>query len=284
MSQESHSLQNLLSQASHALTCAGIDDARREARLLASWSLGMDLSGLLTRTAMNDDELRRFEKAVTRRVEREPLAMIVEQTGFWTLDLLVSPATLVPRGDTETLIESLLRLRPERQAPRRILDFGTGTGCLLLAALSEYPQAFGIGIDRSNEAAALARRNAERNGLSARAAFVTGDWAQALAGTFDIILSNPPYIETDDIAGLMPEVSQYEPKRALDGGADGLTAYRALMAAFPKLLATDGIAIVELGQGQAASVSKLAVEAGLQIRDIRRDLGGIERALAVTHD
>ena len=162
--------------------------------------------------------------------------------------------------------------------PWEMLDLGTGTGCLLLAALHEFPAAFGIGIDLVPAAAHLAARNAAALGLADRAAFLVADWAAPLAGQFDLILSNPPYIPTPDLAGLMPEVVGHEPSSALDGGADGLTAYRRIIARLPALLAPGGVAVLELGIGQADDVAALAVAAGLSA-DVRDDLAGIPRAL-----
>ncbi|MBU6426457.1 MAG: peptide chain release factor N(5)-glutamine methyltransferase, partial [Rhodospirillales bacterium] len=194
---------------------------------------------------------------------------------FWGLDFLTSPATLIPRPDTETLVAAALEHRP---APSTILDLGTGTGCLLLACLHEYPGAFGVGVDLNPHATRLARRNAQRLGLGNRAAFLTGSWAGALNHRFDLVLSNPPYIESADIAGLMPEVAAYEPAAALDGGADGLGAYVAILADLGRILAPDGTAVLELGAGQAKSVCELGFTAGLEY-SLHRDLSGVERAI-----
>jgi release factor glutamine methyltransferase len=196
----------------------------------------------------------------------------------------VSDATLVPRADSETLIECLLALRPDRDAALRSLDLGTGTGCLLLAALSEYPRAWGVGIDLSPQACDLAAANAGANGLAARSAFLCGSWTDALSpGTarFDLVLSNPPYIPSADIAGLMPEVARFEPRRALDGGRDGLDAYRIILSRLPTLLAPDGIAILELGAGQLDPVRAIVDEEKLAFISARADLGGVARAVAL---
>ncbi|HVY15447.1 MAG TPA: peptide chain release factor N(5)-glutamine methyltransferase [Rhodopila sp.] len=257
---------------------AGIaDDPRREARLLLAHALGVPATELIrdpNRPVPPDP----FRALLARRAAREPMALILGHQGFWTLDLCVSPATLIPRADSETVVGAVLK---ERQAPpARILDLGTGTGCLLLALLSEYPDAIGIGIDRSPAAAALARRNAGLNGLSDRSYFVAGDWTDPLDGRFDVVVSNPPYIPAGDIAGLMPEVAQHEPRSALDGGPDGCDAYRTILPRLGAILAPDGLAVLELGAGQAATVAALAAGLGLDTR-VHQDLAGIDRALVL---
>ena len=263
-----------LRDATLALREAGFDNPALEARLLVAHALGVahnDLIGLA-----REPDPRHLAPLLARRLAHEPMALILGHQGFWTLDFEVSPATLIPRADSETLIEAALACHP---GARRILDLGTGTGCLLLAALSEYPAAWGLGIDRVPQAAALAARNARHNALDTRAAFVCGDWADAIEGRFDLVLSNPPYIPTADIAGLMPEVMGHEPGSALDGGADGLDAYRTLMARLPDLMAEGGTAIFELGIGQAEAVGALAGAAGFAPPALRCDLGGIARAI-----
>jgi release factor glutamine methyltransferase len=270
----------LLCQGAATLRAAGIEEARAEARLLLGHVLGLDAAGLLARRH-EAVEAAPFHAAIARRAAREPLAYITGRQGFWTLDLAVSPATLIPRADSESLVEAALAALPDRDAGLSVLDLGTGTGCLLLAILAERPNAFGVGVDLAPEAAALARANARATGLGARAAFLAGDWAGALAGRFDLVLSNPPYIESADISALMPEVAAHEPARALDGGADGLAAYRRLAAQLPGLLGPGGIAVLELGQGQRAAVSALMAGAELVVLGCRADLNGVDRALVV---
>jgi release factor glutamine methyltransferase len=218
---------------------------------------------------------------LARRIAHEPLALITGHREFWSLDFAVSGATLIPRPDSETLIEAALVALPDRTRVRRVLDLGTGTGCLLLAALREYPVSFGIGTDRSAAACLLARSNAAMLGMDNRSAIVCADWAAPLAGRFELILCNPPYIATDDLPGLMPEVARFEPASALDGGPDGLSAYRRIVPDLPRLLAPDGIAILELGLGQAAAVGALADGVDLVART-RADLAGIPRALLLS--
>jgi release factor glutamine methyltransferase len=254
---------DILARATATLRAAGLESPRREARWLWEHAAG-------------DGEV--FAGLITRRAAREPLAYLLGHQEFWTLDLAVSPATLIPRPDSETLIAAALAARPDRAAVRRILDLGTGAGCLLLAALTEYKDAFGVGVDIVPEAAALAGRNAVATGLAGRSAFLCADWAAALAGRFDLVLANPPYIESATIAGLMPEVARHEPRRALDGGADGLDACRAVLAALPGLLERGGVAVLELGVGQAGPVAALARSAGFCDPALRHDLAGIARA------
>jgi len=273
-----------LCQAGQRLRAAAIEAPRQEARILLAAAMGCTESDLLRdpRAPVADDAASRFGAMLRRRLAHEPMAYVTGRCGFWTLDLAVSPATLIPRADTETLVEAALDQFPDRRAVRRVLDLGTGTGALLLAVLSEFPDAFGIGTDRVPQAAALAEANARRTGLRDRAAFVAADWAAPLAGRFDLVLSNPPYIPGGDIPGLMPEVARHEPVSALDGGADGLDAYRAIAAALPALLAPGGRAILELGQGQGDAVAALATAAGIAVFGTRPDLGGIDRALVLS--
>jgi release factor glutamine methyltransferase len=258
------------------LAAAGIADARREARLLAAHVLGAG-PGVLPDSDATIDAAR-YEGLVLRRAGREPLAFITGRQAFWTLDLAVAPCTLIPRADSETLVEAALKMFPARGKVTSILDLGTGTGALLLAALSEFPGAFGVGTDISPAAAALAARNARANGLAGRAAFLAGAWGEAIDARFDLVLCNPPYIASGEIGGLMPEVRRHEPLRALDGGGDGLEAYRAVGQALPALLRDGGAAILELGLGQAESVRGLAEAAGLHYLGAERDLAGIPRA------
>ncbi|ACI49939.1 protein-(glutamine-N5) methyltransferase, release factor-specific [Gluconacetobacter diazotrophicus PA1 5] len=272
-------IASLLAWAAGRLAAAGLDHPRREARLLMAHVLRTDLAGLLARSAMDAAEHRSFVALVARRAAHEPMAYITGRAGFWSLDLETAPATLIPRADSETLVEALLAQRPDRGAVRTILDLGTGTGCLLLAALSEYPDAWGLGVDIDPDAAHLAARNARRTGLRDRCAMLAADWSTAIAGRFDVVFSNPPYIPRADLAGLMPDVRDHEPARALDGGTDGLDAYRLLTGALPSLLAHGGIAIFEIGIGQERSMPDLARQAGLDIVGIRTDLGGIPRAV-----
>ena len=272
-----------LCQAGQRLRGAAIEAPRLEARRLLAHVLGTTEEALLRdpRAAVPADKAAHFAALLARRVAREPFAYLTGRVGFWTLELEVSPATLIPRADSETLVEAALAACPDKGAARRVLDLGTGTGALLLAVLSEFPAASGVGIDIKPAAVALAERNAARLGLKDRARFLAGDWAAALTGRFDLVLCNPPYIESAAIAGLMPEVARHEPASALDGGADGLSAYRRIIADLPRLLAPRGLAVLELGQGQQAAVEALGKAAGFRPEACSADLGGVPRALVL---
>jgi release factor glutamine methyltransferase len=269
--------QHALNLAASTLAEAGIEAPRRDARLLLAHLLGLPPRALPPENAAVAET--RLRAALARRAAREPLAFITGTQGFWTLELEVAPTTLIPRADSETLIEVALAVFPDRGSVTSVLDLGTGTGCLLLAALSEFPGAFGVGVDRVPAAAALAARNAARLGLAGRAAFLASHWAGALAAQFDLVLCNPPYIETAAIPGLMAEVACHEPASALDGGADGLQGYAALMPTLARLLSPRGAAILELGAGQAPAAAALAQTAGFSRLSTHVDLGGVERAL-----
>jgi release factor glutamine methyltransferase len=261
------------------LRLAGIDNPRLEARLLLAHVLGTSQAELLRdRSAQVEPNI--FAILIYRRAAREPLALILGKREFWSLNIAVSSATLIPRPDSETLIEAAVAAFADRPPPARVLDLGTGTGCLLLAALAEFPASFGIGVDRAPAAVVLAADNASRLGMAERAAFLRGDWADALNARFDLILCNPPYIPSAAIAGLMPEVARHEPRSALDGGADGLDVYRCLLPDLHRLLSTQGVAVVELGAGQAGAVAKMAQDAGFATAQ-RQDLSGIARALVL---
>ena len=260
-----------------AKAAAALGD-RREARLVVAAALGLDPAAAFGWPERSVDEAGRARAAefVRRRAAGEPLSRLRGTREFWSLDFALSPETLDPRPETETVVAAALETIPARGAPLRLLDLGTGTGCLLLALLSELPGAWGVGIDRQAGAAATARQNAAALGLASRACFVAGDWGAGLAGEFDLIVSNPPYIATGEITTLPAEV-RHDPRRALDGGPDGLDAYRALAPDLARLLR--GIAVIELGAGQAPAVSAIMRAAGLDVRATRSDLAGIDRCL-----
>lgn len=266
------------------LAAAGVAEARREARLVVALAMGVEPAVTLGWPGRTLDAAAaaRLADLGARRAAREPYARLAGRRPFWTLDLALSPATLDPRPDSETLVEAALALLPDRRSTLRLVDFGTGSGCLLLALLSELPEAWGLGIDILPGAVAIARRNAAASGLAGRAAFAVGNWGEALGGTVDVIVANPPYICSQAIDSLAPEVARYEPRVALDGGEDGLAAYRRLAGDTARLLRSGGVGLYELGEGQAATVARLMTGAGLAVREVRRDLAGIERVLIVT--
>ena len=266
---------------------AGIESAETDARLLMAHALGIDRAELIANgeRALKPDEIEAIEALAARRLRHEPVARIFGRKEFWSLSLHVGPAVLVPRPETETVVEAALdavvhdALRMEKP---RILDIGTGSGALLLALLSELPNATGIGTDISTAALDIARANAERNDLAGRCTFIGCDIAAGLQGPFDLIVSNPPYVARGDIASLAPEVRDYDPALALDGGVDGLDGYRAIAADTRRLMAPGGRLIVELGAGQEAAVRALFTKAGLTVAAARDDLAGIPRALSAS--
>jgi release factor glutamine methyltransferase len=277
-----------IATARHALADrfrqAGIDSAETDARLLMARALGIDRAELIANgeRALTLEQTKAIDALAERRLKHEPVARIFGRKEFWSLSLQISPAVLVPRPETETVIEAALdavvhdALQMERL---RILDIGTGSGALLLALLSELPNATGTGTDISTAALDVARGNAERSGLATRCTFVACDIAAGVRGPFDLIVSNPPYVAHGEIASLAPEVRDYDPALALDGGADGLNGYRAIAAQARGLLAPGGMLIVELGMGQEAAVRALFTKAGLTVGAARHDLAGIPRAL-----
>ncbi|EPY00796.1 peptide chain release factor N(5)-glutamine methyltransferase [Magnetospirillum fulvum] len=274
-------LGEALREGGRRLGLAGIDTATFDARLLLAEVTGFaaPMVSLRGETVMEPEAASRFEALLIRREGREPMSHILGRRGFWTLDLAVTAATLDPRPDTETLVEAVLAEVRDRKAPLRLLDFGTGSGCILLALLSELPASIGLGIDASRDALAVAIGNADSCGLSPRAQFRLGDWGQGIGGRFDVIVSNPPYIPEAEIDTLAPEVARFEPRSALSGGADGLECYRRLIPDIARLLSPRGVAALEVGQGQAAAVAALMEDAGLGRIVLRCDLGGIERCV-----
>jgi release factor glutamine methyltransferase len=270
-----------LGEVALALANAGFDEPRPRARRLLAIALEMSPEEVFARLdrMLAEAEGRCVASVLRRALAHEPPSRIRGCREFWGLDFALSPDTLDPRPETETIVDAVLARLPERNRPYRLLDLGTGTGCLLSALLSELPGARGIGVDRAFGAAATARANAEHLDLGDRARFIVGDWAAALGSGFDAIVANPPYIATGDIARLPREVRQYDPVLALDGGADGLEAYRAIAGDLPRLLDRDGTFACEIGLGQAACVAEILAGQGLVVEEIAPDLAGIPRCI-----
>jgi release factor glutamine methyltransferase len=262
------------------LRAAGIESPELDGRILVGHALGLDHTGLAAaeKQELSAAVVSKIEVLAARRLAREPVSRIVGEKEFWGHSFIVTPAVLVPRPETETVVELALSL-VDRAAVLRIVDLGTGSGAILLALLSELPHARGIGIDISADALDVARANAQRLGLAQHADFALRDFA-AIDGTFDLVVSNPPYIPSGDIAQLAPEVREHDPQAALDGGTDGLAAYRAIAVAARHLLAPAGHLVVEIGAGQEMAIGALFAHSGLAIKATRHDLSGIPRALA----
>jgi release factor glutamine methyltransferase len=261
----------------------GIDTPELDARILVGHGLGLDHAGLAAAEAreLSVEEETAITALTQRRLAREPVARIIGCKEFWSLKLGIDAATLVPRPETETVVEAALaaiEARGARAQTLRIADLGTGSGAILLALLSELPNAFGVGTDASHVALTVARDNARRLGLT-RARFVACDVAAALRGRFDVIVCNPPYIASGEISDLAPEVRDFDPRGALDGGPDGLDFYRAIAESAPALLSPRGVLVVELGSGQASPVAALFAAAGLASLPPRPDLTNVPRAL-----
>lgn len=263
---------------------SGLDEPVIESRVLVGFVLGGGPERVLADrdNTLTTDQASLLADLLSQRCHWVPMAHIVGMREFWSLPFKVTPATLVPRPDSETIVEAALDHAPP--LPERILDLGTGTGCLLLAVLSEWPDATGVGVDASADALNVAQENAQSLNLSGRVRMVHADWTQpnwvdALDGPFDVVISNPPYIPTRDIEDLESEVKNHDPMSALDGGASGLDAYRILTGAMPDLLRPGGIVVFEVGIGQASDVAKMLTENGLDVLEQRTDLGGILRAV-----
>jgi release factor glutamine methyltransferase len=263
-----------MTRAGDALRAASLRIDRLDAEVLLADLLGVARMELLLRQDLAVD-VAAFAARVDRRASGEPVAYITGHREFWSLDLVVTSDVLIPRPDSETLVEAAVDVFPA-DAPITVLDLGTGSGALLLAALSHFGNAVGVGVDRSSAAAAVAAGNARRLGLGHRAMFVVGDWGAAIDAQFDLILTNPPYVEAD--APLARDVRDHEPAAALFAGADGMDAYRVLVPALPALLAPGGCVALEIGATQADAVTALAADAGLAAT-LHRDLAGLPRCL-----
>lgn len=273
-------LVSLWTEVRRRLEAAGVDSPVIDARLLLEAGAGVSRLDIITdpRRDLTETQIAAVEALTLRREQREPIGHIIGRKAFWTLDLDVGAAVLSPRPETELLVETALAVLP-KDAPARVLDLGVGSGAIVLAILAERPNAKAVGVDFSEAALAVAQRNAGKLGLASRLELRSGDWSAGLEETFDLVVSNPPYIPTGEIADLEPEVSKYEPRLALDGGADGLAAYRSIIAALPTLLVPGGVFALEVGRGQDFAVAALAAEAGLSPEQSKMDLNGIARVV-----
>ena len=278
------SVSEALSLLAQAFRTAGIEDADVDARLLVGHALHLDRARLIAQSdrILEAREINVINALAARRLKREPVSRILGQKEFWSIALAITPDVLVPRPETETVVEGALDFVVRgglRMEKLRILDIGTGSGALLLALLRELPNATGTGTDISTGALKVARENAARCGVEGRCTFVVCDIASVVEGPFDLLVSNPPYIAHNEITSLAPEVKNYDPTVALDGGDDGLAAYRAIAADAKRLLAPGARMFVELGAGQEAAVRDLFTNAGLIAGIARTDLAGIPRVL-----
>lgn len=270
-----------LLEATGRLKAAGVETARLDAILLLAEALGWsaDQVRLEQDAILPADAAGRFAGFLQRRAGREPVSHILGRREFRSVEFRVSPAVLDPRPDTETLVEAVIARVPFRYAPLSLVDFGTGSGCILLSLLLALPNAVGLGVDLSFDALDIAKQNADRLGLGRRAIFCPGDWGDGLEGPYDVLVSNPPYIETKAIAGLAPEVVKFEPRLALDGGADGLAAYRRVVPDMARLARTGALVALEVGQGQADAVARMLEAEGLAGIEAVADLAGIPRVI-----
>jgi release factor glutamine methyltransferase len=274
-------VRDALTRGAARLAEAGVDSARLDARLLLGFAMELAPENLLVAQELTEAQSARFETLILRRESREPLAYIVGQKEFWSLDFEVGPGVLVPRPETETLIEEALRDFPDRDAPLDIADLGTGSGCLLIAFLESFPNAKGTGIDRSADALVWARRNAARHGVQARCVLSQVDWNDAVPGSLDVLFSNPPYVSERELSAASPEIIRYEPRGALAGGEDGLNAYRELAPIIARCLRPDGRAYLEIGSTQAEAVASVLERDGLRVVRTVADLAGHPRCLVV---
>jgi release factor glutamine methyltransferase len=269
-------------RAASLLAEVGIETPKRDARVLLCEAAHIDHAALLRDpdAHLSYRAAARLQAFVERRLAREPVSRILGRREFWGLTLRVTPDVLDPRADTETVVATAVEtLQERRDEPLRILDLGTGSGALLCALLSEFSRAFGVGVERDGPACRIARENLAACDFAARSALLRGEWGEALAGGFELVVSNPPYIRFADVETLAPEVRDYDPRAALDGGPDGLSAYRAIAADLGRLCAPAGVGIVEIGFDQAESVAACFRQAGWTSISLRHDLENQPRAL-----
>ncbi|MBL8714050.1 MAG: peptide chain release factor N(5)-glutamine methyltransferase [Alphaproteobacteria bacterium] len=273
-------IQENIKRYAEQLESLGIENPETDIRLLVQHALQISHTKFVSslNRVLTDAEVKTLDGMIARRAAREPVSRIIGTRGFWKSEFKLSPQTLDPRPDSETLIEAALKYSDV--PPATILDLGTGTGCLLLSLLQEYPKATGLGIDISEEAAATARENAVALNLAERASFLAVDWNDWQASApFDLVISNPPYIAPDEMAGLEPEVTKYDPVTALVGGDDGLECYRSIAALLPRALKKGGLVVLEIGHLQAEAVKSILALSDIAVIQTLTDLGGSDRAV-----
>ena len=281
------SVSEALQLIAQTFRAAGIDDADVDARVLAGHALHLDRARLVSQSdrVLEAREVNAISGLAARRLKREPVSRILGRKEFWSLALAITPDVLVPRPETETVVEGALDFVVRnglRMEKLRILDIGTGSGALLVALLNELPNATGIGTDISRAALEVAQINVAQFGFESRSSLIACDMAAGVEGQFDLVVSNPPYIARGEIASLAPEVRDYDPMMALDGGDDGLTAYRSISADAKRILAQGGRLFVEMGAGQEPAVRELFTNAGLEVGIARNDLAGTPRVLGAS--
>ena len=281
--QHSKLLKDALREAAVTLQQAGVESAALDARLLMQHALGISREQLLLAMdkTLSAEEEAAFAALIAERARRRPVSHLTGVREFWGAEFKVTADTLDPRPDSETLIEAVLQNVADKARACRILDLGTGTGCLLLSLLKELPEASGLGVDQSEAALQVAKENALRLGLQTRTTFLASHWCDKVEERFDIVVANPPYIPSRTIETLSPEVARYEPKSALDGGEDGLDCYRQIVAQLPRVMQDDGLAVLEIGIHQQEALAGLAKAQGLRVAAVRNDLGGIPRAVVL---
>ena len=274
-------IATVIDETALVLKKAGIKSAKLDARIIVATCIGIELKKLngYIRKKINKSQLNSIKNLTSARLLRKPIDKILGKRGFWTLDFEVTQDTMSPRPDSESLIEAIIKLCPERYKINRLLDLGTGTGCLLLSLLEEYPAAWGVGVDLDPRTLTVAIKNAALANLQTRCSFLAGDWAHALNGIFDIIVSNPPYIPVDDIKNLEPEVAHFDPILALNGGLDGLDCYRRIVSIAPRLLKSDSLLVFEAGFGQDEDIRLILKSGGFQVVHIENDLNNCPRAI-----
>lgn len=272
-------IRDAVIRGAERLAAAGIDSARLDARVLLAHTMNLSPGESISARDPSPEDLVRYEELLVRRAAREPVAYITGTREFWSLPFAVGPGVLIPRPETETLLEQATKLFPDHDQPLEVLDLGTGSGAILIAFLRDYPSASGTGVDRSPEALSWARRNAGQLGIINRSTWNTGGWEAGLGGSYDLIFSNPPYLASSEAAGLAPEIAAHEPPEALLAGPEGLEAYRAIAPVAAATLRPLGRVIVEVGAGQAEPVARIFRGQGLEIMAVAPDLAGIPRAL-----